>query len=198
MGYPESTQYAQHSAGSCVFSSSKNISEMNMEDIFKGCTTRMGRSAFHCGEQEATRGLYTVEPLGHQQSHDCTEQVLPRWTYDVVACFQLRDSPQHTPRTDRSPPTRTPASQHRKLKLQQAQKPSLAHLEAFMFTLFSTTTAISDISLLFFPFSKRKSLNNVYSQTTKTTKQEKGANLKSLCFMLMNSKHWKSGTIWKL
>lgn len=34
-----------------------------MEDISKGSTTHMGWSAFHCGEREVTRGLYTVEPL---------------------------------------------------------------------------------------------------------------------------------------
>lgn len=57
-----------------------------------------------------------------------------------------------------------------------------------MFTLFSTTIPTLTF-YFFFPFSKRKSLNNVYSQTMKTKKQEKGANLKSLCFMLMNSKY---------
>lgn len=49
-----------------------------MKDIFKDSTTCMGWSAFHCVEQEATRGLYIVESLGHLQTHDCTEQVLSR------------------------------------------------------------------------------------------------------------------------
>lgn len=115
----------------------------------------LGWLTVYCGEQGATRQQCTGEPHVTGKFVDALYKPLPKWKYDALPWFQLTASPQNTCIKDKSPQTRMPGIEQN-FNYRKHKTLLLAHPQAFIFTLFSMATAISDISHPFFLLQQKK------------------------------------------